>query len=335
MTRDRLRWGVLGTSRFARNRVIPALRCSDRVELVGIASRDIGRARDAADQLAIPRAYGSYAELVADDSVDVVYNPTANHLHVPLAIEAIRAGKHVLVEKPLALGSSEARMLAQEMGHHPGVVVAEAMMYRHHPQWRRARELVRDGALGDRIAVELTISYLLTDETNIRARREVGGGCLLDLGCYGVSIARFLFGGMPRRIAGSVEHDPRLGVDRVVAGVLEFDRGVATVLCSTRTPAYQRATIHGSEGRLVIEAPLSPPVDRPALLVKHGPAGVEEIALPICDQYTLQANAFCDAVRAGAGSEPAIEESIANLEIIERLAAAAREGTAGPGQGSA
>jgi predicted dehydrogenase len=182
---DRLRLGVLSTADIARTKVIPGMRTAQRVEVVAIASRDEARARSAAAELGIPRAHGSYEALLADEDVDAVYIPLPNHLHAPWAIRAAEAGKHVLCEKPLAMTAAEAESMASAADA-AGVVLMEAFMYRHHPSWQAALEVVRSGRLGRLTAVQSWFSYYNDDPTNIRNIREAGGGALYDIGCYDV-----------------------------------------------------------------------------------------------------------------------------------------------------
>ena len=211
-----VRWGVLGAANIAVQKVIPAMRRSRHCEVVAIASRDPAKARAAADATGVGRAYGSYEELLADPDVDAVYNPLPNHLHVPWSVRAAEAGKHVLCEKPVALSADEARALLAARDR-TGVQIAEAFMVRAHPQWLGVRDLVRDGRVGDLRLVTGHFSYYRVDPADIRSRREWGGGALMDIGCYPVTLARWLFGAEPLRAIGLVEYDPSLGVDRLAS----------------------------------------------------------------------------------------------------------------------
>src|SRR5579864_8455677 len=190
--REKVRWGVLGAAKIATVKVIPAMQGGEWSEVVGIASRDLEKARRVASELGIPKAYGSYEELLADPSIEAVYNPLPNHMHVPWSIRAANAGKHVLCEKPIALSVAECRTL-MDARDRTGVKIGEAFMVRTHPQWLRAREIVRSGDIGELRAIMSAFSYFNADPKNIRNIPEYGGGGIMDIGCYPITMSRFLF----------------------------------------------------------------------------------------------------------------------------------------------
>src|SRR5690606_23501909 len=190
-------WGVLGTARIGKQKVIPAMLRSPLVQVRGIASRTLAVAEAAAQEMDIPRAYGDYAALLADPDIEAIYNPLPNHLHVPLTLAAARAGKHVLCEKPIALHAGEARQLQSVADQ---VHIAEAFMVRHHPQWDRIRALLREGRIGTLRAVQCVFSFFTDDPADIRNQPDIGGGALYDIGCYAVATARFVFGTEPLRV---------------------------------------------------------------------------------------------------------------------------------------
>src|SRR6202048_5284500 len=205
---DRVRWGVLGTSRYAREWIVPGFMRSPELAVVAVGSRDKSRAKGFASDLRIPKSYASYDELLEDPDIEVIYNPLPNHLHVALTLAAARAGKHVLCEKPIALSADEARRLQAVPA---GVKVMEAFMVRFHPQWLRARELIRQGRVGTLRAVQVFFSFFNSDPGNIRNQAALGGGGLYDLGCYPIVGSRFLFECEPRRAVALVGRDPALG----------------------------------------------------------------------------------------------------------------------------
>src|SRR4051794_14709980 len=217
----KLKWGILGAAKIARTKVIPAMQKSDRCEILGLASRDSATAKASAEALGISKAYGSYEEMLADPQIEAIYNPLPNHLHVPWSIRAARAGKHVLCEKPIGLSAAEGRALIAARDE-TGVKIGEAFMVRTHPQWIRVRELVRSGELGELRSVVCAFSYFKWDLNDIRAKAEWGGGGLLDIGCYPIQLSRFVFEQEPVRVAGIVNLDPDMGVDRLTSGILEF-----------------------------------------------------------------------------------------------------------------
>src|ERR1035441_1639459 len=257
----KVRWGILGVAKIATQKVIPAMQLGEWSEIVGIASRDLARAQRAAADLKIPKSYGSYEELLADPEIEAVYNPLPNHLHVPWSVRCAEAGKHVLCEKPLALDAAEARELLEAQTR-TGVKMGEAFMVRTHPQWLRARELVRGGRIGELRAVMGFFSYFNRDPANIRNVRAWGGGGLFDIGCYTINTSRFIFGEEPHRVMALLERDPEMRTDRLTSAMLDFPSGHAVFTCSTQLVPYQRMQICGTRGRIEIEIPFNAPPDR-------------------------------------------------------------------------
>jgi predicted dehydrogenase len=329
-TGKRLRWGVLGVAKIATQKVIPAIQRADNCEVVAIASRDLAKARQASSELGIPRAYSSYQELLDDDGIDAVYIPLTNDLHVPWTTRAAESGKHVLCEKPIALNADDARTLLK-VRDRSGVCIQEAFMVRAHPQWRRAKEMVDAGDLGDVRAISGFFSYLNTDARNVRNVKELGGGGLLDIGCYLVNTARYIFGGEPIRVAGTVELDPTFGVDRLTSMILDFGGRHAIGTCSTQLQAYQRIQIVGTKGRLEIEIPFNSPPDRPCRLLVDRTGdlfggGIEVIELPVVDQYTLQAQEFASSILEKRTQSPPLEDAVANMICIDAVTRSSRSG---------
>lgn len=265
----KLNWGILSTAKIAREKVIPAMQASKLCRVAAIASRNGLQASRVAALLDIPVAYDSYEKLLADPAVDAVYIPLPNHLHVEWAIRSLQAGKHVLCEKPLALSSAEGNRLLEEAALHPELKIMEAFMYRFHPQWQSAKKMLDEGALGELKTIQSFFSYFNTDPANIRNQIETGGGSLMDIGCYCISLARFLFGREPVRVAGLVEFDPVLHTDRFASGMLDFVTGTASFTCSTQSAPYQRVNIVGTSARIEIEIPFNAPTDKPTRTWYH------------------------------------------------------------------
>ena len=322
----KLRWGILSTSRFAQTKILPALRRCHHVEVAAIASRDLARARAVADELGIPRAYGSYEALLADPEIDLVYNPMPHHLHVPWSIRALEAGKHVLCEKPIALTAAEARTLLEAARAHPRQKVMEAFMYRLHPQWRRTVELVAGGGVGEPLVVQSLFSYFNDDPDNIRNQADVGGGALLDIGCYAISLARLVFGAEPRRVLGWIDTDPRFGTDRTVAAMLDFGGRTSSFTCSTQLQPYQRVHILGTTGRIEIEIPFNAPPDQPCRIWHQRGAETEEIAFDVCDQYAIEGDEISRAVLDDTDVPTPLTDAVANMCVIDAVRASARTG---------
>ena len=314
-----LRWGILGAAGIARKAVIPGLQSSGANEVLALASREAARAREAAGSLGVPRSYGSYEELLADPDVEAVYNPLPNHLHVPWTVRALEAGKHVLCEKPIGLNAIEAAELLEVSRRHPQLRVMEAFMYRFHPQWVRTVELVRSGAVGRLQTVHSAFSYHKTDAANIRNRSDIGGGGMLDIGCYCISLSRLLWEAEPRRVVATVEVDPDLGIDRLASAVLEFPNGTATFTCATQLQPYQRVQVFGDQGRLEVVRPFNAPPDATLPLLLEQGGEMQEISIPAADQYRLQGEAFARAVREDLPVPTPLEDAVANMRVIDAV----------------
>jgi predicted dehydrogenase len=322
-----VRWGILSTAKIGIEKVIPAMQKGRYSRVVAIASRSPDQAAAAARRLGIPKAHGSYADLLADTEVEAIYNPLPNHLHVPWSIQALRAGKHVLCEKPIGLTSAEGQQLLDAAKQHPRLKVMEAFMYRHHPQWQRARQLVREGAIDELRTIHSFFSYYLLDPGNIRNKADIGGGGLMDIGCYCISLARFIYEAEPQRVCGIVEYDPDLKTDRLASGVLDFGHGTASFTCATQLAPYQRVNIFGTQGRVEIEIPFNAPNDRPCRMWHQRRDQVEEILIPTCDQYTIQGDLFSQAVLDDTPVPTPLEDAVANMKVIEAVVESARRGT--------
>lgn len=328
---SKVRWGVLGAAKIAVTKVIPAMQRSTLTEVAAIASRDASKARAAADKLGIQRAYGSYEELLADPDIDCIYNPLPNHLHVPWSIKAAEAGKHVLCEKPIGLSVAECREL-MAVRDRTGVRIGEAFMVRTHPQWLRTREIVRSGSIGDLRAIVCAFSYFNRDPANVRNVPEWGGGGLMDIGCYPIQISRFLFGKEPLLVSAAIERDPEFGVDRLTSGLFDYGTGQCVFTCSTQMIPYQRVHVFGTQGRIEIEVPFNAPPDRPCRLFLDTKgdltgAGIAIEEFHICDQYTIQGDAFSRAVREGGEVPTPLEDSLGNMAVIEAMFKSASDGT--------
>jgi predicted dehydrogenase len=326
-----LRWGILSTADIGRRKVIPGILKADRCEVVAIASRDAAQARQVADELRIPAAYGSYEALLADPNIDIVYIPLPNHLHAEWTIAAARAGKHVLCEKPLAMDAAEAEQML-DICAAEGVRLMEAFMYRLHPSWEEVRRLVRTGRIGRLLAVQSWFSYANDDPTNIRNRLDVGGGALYDIGCYTINLSRMLFDAEPVGVMASVVREPGSGVDVLSSAILAFETGTATFTVSTRVESDQRVHIYGTDGRISIEIPFNIPPYRPTRIVVTAggdppvaPAS-ETMTFAAADPYTVQAERFAAAILDGLPTPTPPEDAVANMRVIDRVFAAGATG---------
>ena len=323
---NKVRFGILSTAKIGVEKVVPAMQRADRCQIVAIASRDRHRAQAAADQLGIPTAHGSYEALLADPQVDAVYIPLPNHLHVPWAMRALEAGKHVLVEKPIGLSSAEGQTLVEAAAKFPRLKLMEAFMYRHHPQWQRAKQIVDRGGIGRAETIQSFFSYHNVDPKNIRNQADIGGGGLADIGCYSISLSRFIFAAEPKRVVGHVWYDETFKTDRIASAILEFEHGTSTFTCSTQLAPYQRVNIFGAAGRVEIDIPFNAPPDRPCTMRHQTADGTDEIELPVCDQYTIQGDLFAQAVLGDQPVPTPIGDAVANMRVIERVIESGRSG---------
>jgi predicted dehydrogenase len=323
----KINWGVLSTARIAVNKVIPALQASRYGTVVAIASRDAMKGRETADRLGIARAHSSYEALLTDPEVDAIYNPLPNHLHVPWTIKALAAGKHVMCEKPIGLSSQDAEKLVEAAQRYPRLKVMEAFMYRFHPQWLKARDIIKAGGIGELRTVHSFFSYWNVDPQNIRNQDALGGGGMMDIGCYCVSLSRFLFDQEPRRVVGVAQQDPAFGTDRMTSGILEFTSGTATFTCSTQLSPYQRVVIFGTEGRVEIEIPFNAPANVPCRLWHHRGSETTDHVLDACDQYALQGDAFARSILDDTPVPTPLGDAVANMRVIEAVLLSARQTT--------
>ncbi len=322
-------WGVLSTAKIGWEKVIPAMLKSEHCELRGIASRNLEKGQKIADQFGIPKAYGSYEELLADPEIEAIYNPLPNHEHVPMTLAAARAGKHVLCEKPVALTAQEAEQLREVASH---VHIMEAFMVRFHPQWLSVRERVQAGELGDVRSIQSYFSYFNADANNIRNQADIGGGALYDIGCYPIVTARFLFGCEPLRAIALIDRDPEFKTDRMVSGLLDFGNGRRLdFTVSTQSVTYQRVQVCGTKKRIEIQIPFNAPLGGSTdVLTDDGKrldlGSTVTQTIPACDMYTLEIDAFSQAVRGEIPLPYGVEDAILNMRVIDALFASEKTG---------
>ena len=330
MSQRKVRWGVLGAARIATRKVIPAMQRAAHCEIVGLASRERSKADAAARELGIRKAYGSYEGLLADPEIDAVYNPLPNHLHAPWSIRALESGKHVLCEKPIALNTAEVESLIAARDR-SGRKIQEAFMVRTHPQWLGVRDLVRSGRIGALRSIVSYFAYFNDDPANVRNVAAWGGGALFDIGCYPITISRFLFGEEPRRVSGLVERDPRFGIDRLTSATLDFPSGQSVFTVATQLVPAQRVQVLGTRGRIEVEIPFNAPNDRPCrVFVDDGRdvfgGGLETLTFPTCDQYEIQGELFSRAILDDTPVPIPLEDALANMRVLEAVFRAADSG---------
>jgi len=326
----KVKWGVLGVASIATRKVIPGMQKGECCDIAAIASRDPERAKHAAAELGISKSYGSYEALLADPEIEAVYNPLPNHLHLPWSARAAEAGKHVLCEKPIALNVTETLELMR-VRDRTGVKIGEAFMVKTHPQWLRVKELAQGGAIGQLKSITTIFSYYNRDPQNVRHKPQWGGGGLLDIGSYPITLSRWLFNEEPWRVTGVLELDPDFGTDRLASGILEFSSGHSVFACGTQTNYYQRMELLVTTGRLAVDIPFNAPNDRPTqitvadgMAIYGGKMEIEQI--PTCDQYTIQGDAFSRAIRENTAVPVPLEDALGNMKVIDAIFRASKSG---------
>jgi predicted dehydrogenase len=317
-----LRWGVLGVSGFATRQMIPAMQRARGTTVAAIASRALAKAEAAASELQIARAYGSYEELIADPAIDAIYNPLPNHLHLPWSMRAAEGGKHVLCEKPVTLNAAQARELLA-VRDRTGVLIQEAAMMRVDPRWLAARELIRTGKIGQLRSMVSHLAYDLRGRDDVRYRAEMGGGALLDIGFYPITLSRFCFEEEPTRVIAVLENDPDAGVDRLTSAILQYPRGQAVFTCGIQLSPSQNTRILGTAGKIDV------PSDLPSRLVVDASDRLEEPAIETItfepyNHYTIMVELFAQAVRLGAPAPISLEDSVKNMAVLDALFRSAR-----------
>lgn len=322
MTTGVVRFGILSTASIGMNKVTPAIMRSPLCQVVAIASRDHASARAAADRLGIETAHGSYEALLADPRIDAIYNPLPNHLHVDWTLKANAAGKHVLCEKPLGLDVADAERLRAAR---PDRMIVEAFMVRHHPQWLRAREIVRSGELGTVRMIRAVFCYHNVDPDNVRNQADIGGGGILDIGCYPVVAARFLYEAEPTRVVSLIDRDPAFKTDRVASVIADFgaSRQLAFTVSTQGTPR-QSVEVIGTKGRLEVVIPFNAPAMQATALVVDTQGSLDHTLarreiLPPCDQYTEQATAFARAILDGAPMTFGLDDALLNMRVLDAV----------------
>ncbi|MDR0582940.1 MAG: Gfo/Idh/MocA family oxidoreductase [Treponema sp.] len=323
---DKLRMGVLGCSRHYELRVALPLRSSLLVEPYAVASRNEAKAKEFADKLDFPKAYGAYGDLLADPAVDFVYIPLPNHLHLEYIKKTADAGKPVLCEKPICLNAKEAAEAAAYCQSR-NVPLMEAFMYRFHPQWVRAKEIVVAGEIGELLAVHGHFSYSNKDGNNIRNRADAGGGAIYDIGCYTASSARYLFGREPARVTSTLIRDPSFKTDILVSAILDFGEGrTATFTIGTQMHPGQRVDAVGSDGSLSIEVPFNMYPDVPGKVTVSTGVGRRLIETEIADQYLLEFDAYAGSIIQQREAPTPVSDAIANMAVLDALFKSAASG---------
>ncbi len=329
---DNVRWGVMGNATIARMCVIPAIQKSRNGIVQALATRRPPNAGFVAAENRIERVYDRYEALLEDPAIDAVYIPLPNHLHLPWTLKALSAGKHVLCEKPIARNAEEAcEMAAAVKGGN--LFLMEAFMYRFHPRSREIKQLVTAGGIGEPLLVRSAFCFHMAKESleagdNVRLRADMGGGALLDVGCYSVSVARWMMGAEPTQVqAQAIYHDS--GVDVHVVGTLRFPGGgLATLEASFISALQQTFTVVGTGGAIDLPHDAFIPWQNDAEYILRGQneeTGCKHV-VPGADEYQLMVEHFGDAVLGKSKLDFLPEDSVANMKALDALAQAALSG---------
>jgi predicted dehydrogenase len=323
----KVRWGILSTAKIGVQKVIPAMQNGKLISVDAIASRSLAKAKEVADVLAIPKSYGSYEELLHDQDIDAIYNPLPNHMHVPWTIKALEAGKHVLCEKPIGMNAEEAQLLLEATQKYPHLKVMEAFMYRFHPQWKKVRELVQAGEIGEVATINSFFSYHNIAPDNIRNQADIGGGALMDIGCYCISFPRFIFNEEPEQLVGDMDFDPLMKTDRLSSAILKFPKGkTSTLTCSTQLMPHQRAIIFGDKGKIEVEIPVNAPPTETVKIILETKETKQVLSFEPTDQYTLQGEAFSKAIIENTEVPTPLTDALNNMKVIDAIIESSENG---------
>ena len=326
----KIRWGVLGAANIAVKKVVPAMQDGEFCEIAGISSRSSDKAKFAADDLNIPKFYGSYEELLNDAEIDAVYNPLPNNLHLEWTKKAALAGKHVLCEKPIGMNAAEVRKLI-EIRDQTGVKIQEAFMVRTHPLWLKVRELIKSGRIGKVEAINGFFSYYNDDKSNIRNKIKTGGGALMDIGCYCINVSRFICGEEPKKVSALIERDAETKIDKMTSVMMAFPSCQTVFTCSTQLVPYQRMQFFGAKGRIEVEIPFNIPTETPTRIFVDDGADlygktVEKIEISAANQYTIQGDLFSKVILENSEQAVSLEDSFGNMAVIDAVFRSAKTG---------
>lgn len=326
----KIRWGILSTAKIGQNSVIPALQKGELSEVIAIASRSIDKAKVAAESMGIPVAYASYEDLLADPNVDAIYNPLPNNMHLEWNIKIMEAGKHLLCEKPLGLSADEVEEMIR-VRDRCGVKAGEAFMTKSHPQWHETRERIHRGEIGEPCLLQSAFTYYNTDPDNIRNKPSMGGGGMWDIGCYCVTMSRYVFEAEPLKVVAVMEMDSKFGVDRLGSVIMVFPTGQAQFFVSTQAALFQRMQILGDKGHMEVRIPFTPPIDQPTHIDQdegnYLPQGITRHEYATVNQYTLMGDAFSKAILEDGEVPVSFEDALKNTKVLNAIFESARSGS--------
>ncbi|MCW3806430.1 Gfo/Idh/MocA family protein [Plebeiibacterium marinum] len=314
----KIKIGVLGVSNHLIKRIILPLKQTYNCEIYGIASRSPEKADELAKKFHINKKYDSYSELLSDEEIDAVYIPLPNHLHLKWIKEAAQHGKHILCEKPLTLNAEEAKE-AEEYARLNKVVLCEAFMYKYHPLWIHAQNLIKTSQLGKIMYIRTSFAYNNPNPENIRNIKEYGGGALMDIGCYAISAARFLTSKEPIRVISLMQENKTSKTDILTSGILDFDGIHSSFTVSTLSEPNQTVEIVATAGSIKIHVPFNTYVDTKSSITVSSPQGTREIEFDICDQYGLMFEAFSEKVKNNDIENNSLLDTLNNMKVIDAI----------------
>jgi len=320
---DKVRWGILSSANIGR-KVIPAIHESRNGVVAAVASRSLERAREFAAEQNIPIVYGSYEELIESEEVDAIYNPLPNSMHAEWSIKCAGAGKATLCEKPFASDAAEAQTIVDAFEDRD-VLLAEAFMYRFHPQHAKVKSIVAEGGIGDLKIINSSFTFYISDVANIRLSKPLAGGGLMDVGCYCVNLMRFMTGEEPETATAVGNIGPKTGVDEILAGTLKFPSGVIGHFdCGLRAHRQQSYRLKGTTGSIVVGSSFTPDKEKDTI-VQHwqGDQLTEYVIAPV-DHYQLMVEDFADALLTGRAPRFPPSDAVLNMKVVDRLLAQVR-----------
>jgi len=322
---EKLRIGILGTSNHYLKRIVLPLRDTKHCASYVIGSRNIEKAGVMAKAFDIPMWYGSYDEVLENSDVDLVFIPLPNHKHKEWVNKALDAGKPVLCEKPLGMDAQEAIQMV-EKAQEADLPLMEGFMYRFHPMWQHTRDIVSTNQIGHIQYIHTSFSYNNTSPTNIRNIPEYGGGALMDIGCYAISVPRFILGQEPKRIISLIQEHPKFGTDMHTSAVLDFGGPRATFSVSTGSQPFQRVDIVGTSGSIIVHIPFNTFVDVPSRITVTDGIGTRDVEFPASNAYGLMFDAFAAAVKENKPIPLSGQDAINNMKVVDAVRESAKKG---------
>ncbi len=319
----KLRIGVLGVSNHLLKRIILPLLKTENCEIVAIASRDKTKSDNFAKEFSIPNSGLTYDELINHSEVDAVYIPLPNHLHFEWIKKSIEAGKPVLCEKPLTMNADKATEIVKISEKH-NIPIMEGFMYRFHPLWKHIKDIIRTNQIGKITHINTIFCYNNPSSTNIRNVKEFGGGALMDIGCYAISVPRFLLDNEPKQVIATIERHPEFGTDMNTIALMDFGDATANFYVSTMAEPMQKVDIIGTAGTITVPVPFNIYVDRPSSIIISTPQGIREVTFSISDQYGLMFEAFSDAILNNKPVPTPIQDAVDNMKVIDAVVKSAK-----------